>query len=98
MEMRQFNPSDWDAFGGAESWPDGAEPLFGEVLFANGDEYFLVLDRTGGCLLMAADNGDMSSYSLDMPLLNQDEARVLAQRLGEPRHRIDFLLAGFKRD
>ena len=96
MDMREFTKSDWSAFCGAEAWPDGAKPLVGGGLFENGTEYVLVLDSNGGCAVINAEDGDLDNYALDMPLLNQSEARVLAQRLDQPRHRIDFLLAGFK--
>ncbi len=96
MQMNTFSKHDWSAFAGAEGWHDAA-PLIGEGNFANGERFVLVLDATGGCLVADDEQADYGGYQYLCPFLSQQDARAFAERIGEPGHKVEFLLAGFKK-
>lgn len=97
MEAKQFDRHDHDAFAGAEGWPDGAAPLIAHSAFADGTAFVLVLDKTGGCLVVDGDEQNQyGGYVLALPFPTQAAARVFAAGLGEPRSRDDFLTVGFQ--
>ena len=96
MEMREFTRRDWDAFAGAERWPDAA-PLIGEGAFADGERYVLVLDATGGCMIADDEQADYGGYQLRRAFLSQAEARAFAERLGNPDHKLDLFVRGFRK-
>ncbi len=94
MELREFTRHDFDAFGGAERWPD-AEPLIADGAFANGMGWVLVLDRQGACLVCDDDQSAFGGYAIARPFLSPADARAFAATLGEPKTRGEFFLAGF---
>ena len=95
MEMRAFEQHDWDAFAGAEGWPDHP-PLFGEGQFEDGMDYLLVLDKNGACLVADDEQAQFGGYALVREFATQDEARAFAETLGEPKTKGEFFLAGFR--
>ena len=94
MELRDFTRYDFDAFGGAERWPD-AEPLLAEGTFINGMRWVLVLDRQGACLVCEDAQAAFGGYMLARPFLSPADARAFAASLGEPATRGQFFIAGF---
>ena len=94
MEMREFTKGDWSAFAGAERWAD-ALPLIGESAFAGGERYVLVLDATGGCMVADDEQADYGGYQMRRAFLSQADARLFAERLGNPAHKLDFFVRGF---
>jgi len=95
MEMRPFEKRDWDAFAGAEGWPDHP-PLFGEGQFEDGMSYVLVLDKNGACLVLDDEQAQYGGYALERAFATPEDARAFAGSLGEPRTRGEMFLAGFR--
>lgn len=95
MKMRPFEKRDWDAFAGAEGWSDAA-PLFAEGRFEDGMEYVLVLDKNGGCLVADDEQAQYGGYALEREFATVAEAHAFAERLGEPKTKSEFFLAGFR--
>lgn len=99
--FRPFTRDDWNAFAGAEPFADGAEPLIAEGQFtlAAKRRWAVVLDSTGGCLLVEGDRqSECGGYVLGRPFANPVEATAWFEReVGEPAHLLDLLLAGFHR-
>jgi len=101
MEMREFTRHDWDAFCGAEAWRtpagEGSLPLITSGTLEDGKEYVLVLDRTGGCLMIEdEEQSDYGGWQLLMPFPTQRAAIAFGKGLGEPKHKLDFFCAGFE--
>ena len=96
MEAREFGRHDWDGFAGAERWGE-APPLMAVGKFADGREVVLVLDRTGGCVLVEDDpQNDAGGYVLALPSPTQLAAKAFARGMGEPQRLEDFLAVGFE--
>ncbi len=96
METKEFDQSAWWAYAGAESWPTGEPPLIGTGTFPNGEEFELVLDCTGGCLVLDDEQAEAGGYVLELPFPTQAAARAFAEGIGEPGHKLDLFLLGFK--
>lgn len=100
MRTRTFEKHDWDAFAGCEAFPaTDAEkelPLFASGTFENGEEFVLVLDSTGACLVVDDDQAAYGGYCLELPFPTQATAQAFAEGIGEPKHKMDFFLLGFK--
>lgn len=95
VKMRPFEKHDWDAFAGAEGWSNAA-PLFGEGKFEDGMDYVLVLDKNGGCFVADDEQAVNGGYALVREFAAPEEAHAFAERLGEPKTRGEFFLAGFQ--
>lgn len=99
--FRPFTRTDWDAFAGAEPFPDGAEPIAAESQFtlAAKRRWIVILDATGGCLLVENDaQSEAGGYCLDHAFASPAEAQAwFAKQVGNPAHLVDFLMAGFVR-
>lgn len=99
--FRPFTEHDWLAFVGAQRFPDGSEPLVAEGQFSlvHQRRWLVVLDCTGGCLLIEDDpQNDCGGYVLDRPFADQAEARAWFEReIGEPVHHWVVRDAGFER-
>jgi hypothetical protein len=99
--FRPFTRSDWDAFAGAETFTDGAEPIAAEGQFTLGAKrrWFLVLDATGGCVLVEDDpQSEAGGYCLDHAFASPAEAQTwFAKQVRNPAHVLEFLMAGFAR-
>jgi hypothetical protein len=95
MKMRPIEKHDWDAFAGADGWPNAA-PLFGEGRFEDGTDYVLVLDKNGGCLVADDEQAQFGGYTLVREFATSAEAHAFAERLGEPKSKDEFFLAGFQ--
>ena len=95
MELREFTPHDWYGFSDVEQWPDSV-PLLAKGRFENGMDWVLVLDKNGGCFIADDAQGPYGGYMLERKFASAAEARLFAKVLGEPTHRFDFFVAGFK--
>ncbi len=95
MEMRPFEKHDWDAFAGAEGWPDHP-PLFGEGRLEDGMDYVLVLDKNGACLVLDDDQAQFGGYALERAFATPDDARAFGESLDELKTRGEMFLAGFR--
>ncbi len=87
MRMNEFDRAAWNSFAGCEPWSGEREtlPLIGEGRFENGQRYCLVLDRTGGCLMVENDLvNDFGGRCLEMAFPSQAAARAFAIGIGEP--------------
>ena len=97
--FRPFTRADWMAFAGAERFPNGAEPLAAEarISLAAKREWLLILDATGGCLVVEDDpQNDYGGYCLRRAFATPAEAKAwFATAIADPAHLLDFLLAGF---
>jgi len=96
MEMHEFTESEWMGYQGATGWNNGAPPLFASGTFENGEQYELILDATGGCLVVDDDHMLEGGYVLHLPFPNQSAAMAFAKGIGTPTHKLDFFLIGFK--
>jgi len=95
VKMRPFEKHDWDAFAGAEGWSNTA-PLFGEGKFEDDTNYVLVLDRNGGCLVVDDEQARFDGYAMVREFASPQEAQAFGERLGEPKTKGEFFLAGFR--
>ncbi len=95
MEMYEFTESELMEHSGATAWNNGAPPLFASGTFENGEQYELVLDATGGCLMVDDAQLTAGGYRLHLPFPNQSAALVFAKGIGTPTHKLDFFLIGF---
>ena len=99
VAFRPFTREDWHGFAGAERFADGAEPLAAEGRFtlAAKREWLLILDATGGCLVVEDDpQNDYGGYCLHRPFATPAEAEAWFRKaIADPAHLLDFLLAGF---
>ena len=86
METREFQEQDWNGFCGATEWDDGNAPLFAKGNFADGREYVMILDATGGCLLVEGDDdaNDEGGRVLECAFPTQAAAWAFARGIGEP--------------
>jgi len=96
MKMDEFTRSAWDAYAGAEAWPNRDLPLIGRGAFEDGEEYELVLDCTGGCLVLDDEWAEAGGYVLELPFPTQAAALAFAEGMGEPDHKLDLFMLGFK--
>ena len=101
MRMEEFDRQAWMSFQGCAGWStaDGreCEPLIGEGRFADGTRYCLVLDRTGGCLLVEDDPvNDYGGRVYPAGFPTQAAARAFASGIGEPQSLDAFLSLGFR--
>lgn len=96
MEMKKFDREAWFGFAGCCNWPDGREPLIGIGVLESRKEVVLVLDPTGGCVVVedhpASDSG---GWVLALPFPTQDAARAFGTGIPEPRGIDDFVRLGF---
>ncbi len=99
ITLRPFTREDWYGMAGAERFADGAEPLAAEGHFTLGAQraWFLVLDATGGCLVIDGDpQSEAGGYVLDHPFASPAEAEAwFRAKVTNPAHLVDFLMAGF---
>ena len=86
MESRQFEKEDWYAFAGATGWDDGRLPLLAKGNLADGREYVVVLDATGGCLMVQDDEetNNEGGRAFECPFPTQAAALAVARGIGEP--------------
>ena len=99
VTLRPFTRDDWCGMAGAERFADGSEPLAAEGRFTLAAQraWFLVLDATGGCLVVNDDPiSERGGYCLDHPFASPAEAEAwFRAKVGNPAHLVDFLMAGF---
>lgn len=85
MEPREFLRHDWDCFAGATGWDDGKAPLLAKGNLADGREYVVVLDSTGGCLLVEGDEVNAEGGRvLDCAFPTQAAAWAFLRGIGKP--------------
>lgn len=60
--FRPFTDQDWLAFGGADPFDDGSDPITAEGVFANGRSW-LVAMAPGGALLVLPDEGGAACFA-----------------------------------
>ncbi len=101
IAFRPFTDHDWGAFAGAEPFADGSDPVAAEGTFtlAAKRSWIVILDATGGCLLVEGDpQTDHGGYVLDRPFATPADAEAwFRDQVGTPAHLLDFLMAGFVR-
>jgi hypothetical protein len=98
LTFRPFTQEDWFGFAGAERFTNGDEPLIAEGFFAADQrEWFLVLDGSGGTLLVQDNpHNEHGGYRLDCPFESADVARAWAtDEFSGPSTLAHFLNAGF---
>ena len=97
MKLSEFTNAQWNAFAGASGWDDGALPLYCEDRLDDGRNLILVLDATGGCLLIEGDDevNDAGGRVLACPFPTQQAARAFARGIQPPHTLDDFLALGF---
>ena len=97
MELSEFTNTQWQAFAGASGWDDGASPMYSEDRLTDGRRFILVLDSTGGCLLIEGDNevNDAGGRVLMRPFSTQQAARAFARGIQPPYTLDGFLALGF---
>jgi len=97
MQTHGFQQHDRYAFGGGIGWKRDEEPLIGKGKFADGREYVVVLNSTGGCLMVQDDEVTNNEGGRDFkcPFPTQAAAMAFARGIGEPRELADFLVLGF---
>ena len=97
MQMHEFTPVQWSAFAGASGWYDGALPVYCEERLDDGRNFILVLDGTGGNLLVENDDvvNNAGGRSLDCPFPTQEAARAFARGIQPPYTVEGFLALGF---
>ena len=97
MQMQEFATVQWNAFAGASGWNDGKAPLFYEGELACGRAFVLVLDATGGCLVIKGDNAvnNAGGRCLDCPFPTQEAALAFARGIQPPYTVEGFLALGF---
>jgi len=97
MQMQKFTPVQWNAFAGASDWNDGALPLYCEERLDDGRNFILVLDATGGNLLVENDDevNNAGGRCLDCPFPTQEAALAFARGIQPPYTVVGFLALGF---
>lgn len=97
MELSEFTSTQWNAFAEASGWDDGALPLYCEDRLDDGRNFILVLDTTGGCLLIESDDevNDAGGRVLACPFPTQQAAHAFARGIQPPYTLDDFLALGF---
>lgn len=109
MKIHEFLREDWLSFSGATEWDDKKAPLFAKGNLADGREYVMVLDATGGCLLIEHEDdvNDAGGRVLECAFPTQAAAWAFARGIAEPcdgpgpcdgrgpREVADFLALGF---
>ena len=97
MQMQEFTPVQWNAFAGASGWNDGALPLYCEEMQDDGRNFILVLDATGGNLLVENDDevNNAGGRCLDCPFPTQEAALAFARGIQPPYTVEGFLALGF---
>ena len=97
MQMHEFTPVQWSAFAGASDWNDGALPIYCEERLDDGRNFILVLDATGGCIVVEGDNetNNAGGRSLACPFPTQEAARAFARGIQPPYTVEGFLALGF---
>ena len=97
MQMQEFTPVQWSAFAGASGWNNGKAPLFCEGNLACGRGFILVLDATGGCIVVEGDNetNNAGGRCLDCPFPTQEAALAFARGIQPPYAVAGFLALGF---
>ena len=97
--FRSFTRDDWHGFAGAERFADGSEPVAaeGRATLAAKRAWFVILDATGGCLMIEDDpQNDYGGYCLHRPFATPADAEAwFRAKIGTPAHLLDFLMAGF---
>jgi hypothetical protein len=74
--LNEMDRVDWLNFAGAQGWDDGAQPLICEEQLVDGTYCVLVLDLTGGCLLLDDEQMEFGGYQLLHDFSSQAEARA----------------------
>ena len=97
MQMQKFATVQWNAFAGASGWKDGALPLYSEEMLDDGRNFILVLDATGGNLLVENDDevNNAGGRCLDCPFPTQAGALAFARGIQPPYTVVGFLALGF---
>ena len=97
MQMHEFTPVQWSAFAGASDWNDGALPLYCEERLDDGRNFILVLDATGGCLMVQGEDvvNNAGGRCLDCPFPTQEAALAFARGIQPPYTVARFLALGF---
>lgn len=98
--LRPFTRTDWDAFAGAEPFPDGTDPLLVDGTCTDGRGWLLVLDATGGHLHIERDSSaHHGGYRLAHAHANAAAAEHwFRATLGQPSRLHQFTQAGFRQD
>ena len=97
MKLSEFTNTQWQSFAGASGWGNGASPMYCEDRLADGRRFILVLDATGGCILVEGDDevNDAGGRVLMRPFSTQQAARAFAREIQPPYTLDDFLAHGF---
>ena len=97
MEMQEFTTVQWNAFAGASGWNNGALPLYCEERLDDGRNFILVLDATGGCLMVQGDDAvnNAGGRCLNCPFPTQEAALAFARGIQPPYTVEGFLAFGF---
>ena len=95
MEMKPFEKTDWYGYAGAESWPNGDLPLIGQGKLTTGEEFELIIDATGGCLMLDDEQAEAGGYTLELSFPTQGAAKALAAGIETPARKLDILTLGF---
>ena len=97
MQMHEFTTVQWSAFAGASGWNNGALPLYCEERLDDGRNFILVLDATGGCLMVQGEDvvNNAGGRCLDCPFPTQEAARAFARGIQPPYTVVGFLALGF---
>jgi hypothetical protein len=100
INLQPIDDTDWSAFQGAISWPDGHRPLFATGVFPSNDMPWCLVISPEGATMVAQDERQIEGgYVLDtdgFPTPEDARAWVAEHLPAEPRNRLDFMLAGFE--
>lgn len=61
IDLRPFSDNDWMAFGGADTFSDGTEPM----IAINVDDYAVIVDDHGITFNLINDDGDVEAFSFE---------------------------------
>lgn len=79
-EMTEFTASDWEAFSGAEAWPN-SKPLIGQV-----GDHAVVASRNGIDVMMMVPDGEIETYFLPVkvtPMMAQLICNTIMRAIAE---------------
>lgn len=90
MKLRRFTRNDWREYLGCERFPDGSEPLRGDVT-VDGRHATLVLDGAGFAVFFEDETGLATPPTMTLP-----EAHAMAAHLPEQLSSETLLAAGLR--
>jgi hypothetical protein len=73
-EIREFTSLDWEAWSGAEAWPDGAKPLVAEF-----DEGVMLVDPEGAEFIFPKGQWDVTCLYLHEFETQQDARKFIEE-------------------